>query len=303
MKSKNYLIGLFLLTNFISLFGQDYSAYYQLCTEASEQIYLKNYPAALEKFELAFKDVPYVHTARYVEASKSAILAKKYDKAYTYICQLKKQGWSNDFLNKRMFRKFKKSDYYQKYKENISSYEAIFNASINKDYVRLIDSLHYIDQYILRDNKEYKGKYTIDPSKLTKDRKEMNQVNIDALLELINEHGFPSEQRVGREAYDQATIILLHNLRLKKNIKHYPILLKAIKTGEFSPNHYAAIYEQYVLFEKGISFYTTLDMDLSEKKLAEIDANRKEIGLKPLKAFYIKNKGRTMKSKWGVFKK
>ena len=73
-------------------------------TKIDEQIYLKNYAAALQKFETAFENVPYVHNIKYQQASKCAILTKQYDKAYAYICQLRKQGDTNDFLNKKQFK-------------------------------------------------------------------------------------------------------------------------------------------------------------------------------------------------------
>ena len=302
MKKTSYLILLFLLTNLGNLFGQEYLTYYERCNAADEQIYLKNYAVALEKFELAFKDVSYVHNEQYVKASKCAILIQRYDKAYTYICQLRKQGDSNRFLDKKMFKSFKKSDWYQKYKDNVLSYDKIFQASIHQKYAYLIDSLHYIDQYIIRKNKKYKGKYIIPKEKIPENVWDLDQSNIEILVKLIQEYGFPSEQLVGVHRYKQAVVILLHNLRLHPNEKYHEIALNAVKTGEYLPENYLLMYEQYSN-NNGITYYTTWDKDLSAKNLARLESNRKQIGLKPLKAYSIKNRGLKMRIKWGIFRR
>lgn len=301
---KKYIIIYFLFSSLSHLSAQEYLNYYNLCNEAEELIYLKDYAAALEKFESAFETVPYVHNIQYVQASKCAILDHQYNKAYAYICLLEQQGYSANFLKKRKFKAFKKTNYYQKYKDSVSIYQSDYEVSIaiHKDYIKLIDSLHFIDQYIIRKNRPLKGKYKIDKDKIPENVWDLDQTNLAALVKLIEQYGFPSEQRVGHKTYRQAALILLHNLREPGNELHHPMVLEALHRGEYLRMEYSYMYESYQNIVHKKTFYLTFDKDLSKENLARLDHNRKQIGMRPLKAFYLKKRGLNMVRKWGVFK-
>ncbi len=295
MKKVSYLV-LFLFISLGKLSGQDYLPYYHLCNDADEQIYLKDYDLALEKFDSAFSKVPYVHNLQYIKASKCAILSNQHKKAYEYICQLKKQGNSDDFFKKKPFKTFQKSHYYELYKDSIEVYEMTFQSSIHKEYTRLIDSLHHIDQNVVRKN------YIRISKEKRKKLMALDQEIFEKLLELIDEYGFPSEQLLGRDTYFSVATILLHNLREPQNQKYHAMALKAVKNGAYLPSNYAYMYEVYCEISDNGTYYMTFNQDLSEGNIARIDKNRKEIGLPPLSSYFLKNNGRTMNFKWGRFK-
>lgn len=297
---KNIIVILSLFVGIGNVYGQDYLPYYQLCNEADEQIYLKNYAAALQKFETAFENVPYVHNIKYQKASKCAILTKQYDKAYVYICQLRKQGDTNDFLNKKQFKAFKKTTYYQQYQDDIVTYDAIRQASLNMEYIALLDSLMYVDQYIIRGNKSNKGNYQIDKKLIPENRFDLDASVFTTLLEAIDKYGFPSERMLDHKSFHNARLILLHNLRLEENSEYQDWAFKALKTGHYLPNDYGMTYEQYYM-NQGTTYYLTFDKDLSEENLKRLDINRAKIGLPPLRAYKITKGGLNVSIKWGHF--
>lgn len=293
-------IKLLLILNilFHSIYGQNYIEYYHLCNDADEYAYSKKYDLALHKLEAAFELVDYVHTVQYEKAGKLSIKVHNFEKAYFFIRKSILNGNKNHFWKGKGFRKFRKSKYYRQLIDNIVDLRKQSLQSINLNYKIAIDSLYFIDQNIIRKNKRIKGKYNIDKSQFPEKLYDLDSKNLDCLLELIKIHGFPSERIIGIQGYEKAVIIIQHNLRLEQNKEHHPMAIKAVYNGEYLPKDFAPMYEQYSMWNKSRTFFTTWDKNLSEDNLRRINGNRLKFGLKDLSAFKIKRMGRVMKVKW-----
>ncbi len=113
-------------------------------------------------------------------------------------------------------------------------------------FSRKIDSLYYIDQKI-RKTPGLKNIFYIKIKKYTYD---LDEKIFADLMNLIEQYGFPSEKKVGFYTYRNAAIILLHNIRLKKNHSYFTIIQEAFDRGEYLPEDYAWLYDSIQL-EKG----------------------------------------------------
>ncbi len=116
----------------------------------------------------------------------------------------------------------------------------------------------------------------------------VDSLNIQKLLSLIDEKGYPNPKNVGHIAAGNAFIIMLHFDSDIGNKKLKPIIDKAYNDGFIAPSQYAWIIDRRRNWgpEKLDPYYYQLPIhkyfDLSIEEIAEIDKRRDSIGLKPL---------------------
>lgn len=293
----NSLLTILCIISFGRAYGQDYSDYYRLCNTADSLAYVGAQNKAFDTYIKAFNKVDYVHSERYQRAYHLAIRLNLFDEAF----RLGRNMIINSGLKSRIQTKskeFKSSKYYQLLIDSCTAYIDLYNSRVNHDYIRLIDSLHYIDQRIIRNNFSVRGKYSIKRKTLPKNRFELDSSNWLFLSNLIDSLGFPSEQNVGSKAYYNAWIIIHHNLRLKENDHYHERIFEFIRMGEYLPEHFSFWYEQYQNNINGIGYFYTWKSDLSNEDLDRINKNRQKFYLKGLWAFDIVKEGRQMTSKW-----
>jgi len=288
---------LLLILNITSASSQSYERYYKLCNMADSLEYAGFPERSLDTFKAAFSTVNYVHSEKYVDAYHLAIKLNAFrDAHYFGKMAVLHSGKSSVLATKS--KSFRKSDAYQSLKDSLPDFLAVFEKRIHPDYVHLIDSLVYIDQYIIRGNRGYKGKFSMDETKLPQNRFDLDRSNWELLLRWIDSVGFPSEQLVGAKAYDDAWAILHHNLRLPENQKHHAQLLAFVISGNYMPDDMFFWYEQFQLNVNGTTYFTTWDGDSSAENLKRIDANRRAFYLKGIDSFILKKDGRSMTAKW-----
>lgn len=271
-------------------FCQDYSDYYTSCNLSDSLVYVNQKEEALVELKRAFETVDFVHTNKCSNAYRLAIELHKYDEAFLFGKMMIIHSGEKDRI-KTKSKEFKKSKYYRQLADSLDHYLELFNQRVNHSYIRAIDSLHYIDQRIIRGNREGPNTYKLKKRDLRLISPDLDASNWHKLEQLIDQYGFPSEKNVGAKAYQQAAIILHHNLRLKENEYYHKHLYALIRSGQYTPDQFHFWYEQYYnqYFQKPY-FYVWIS-DLSEQELAEINANRKRYFLKSLNAFEIKNIG------------
>ncbi|MBN4082151.1 hypothetical protein JYT21_00445 [bacterium AH-315-B15] len=271
---------------FQTSFSQDYGDYYKRCYEADSLIDLKQYALGLEKYKSAFSTVDYVHYRYLRSAAKCAIRTKDFQSAHHYLRQSIINTGYVDFFSvyKRVpSSKFKRTAYYKNLKDSLSVYLDEYHTRINWEYRSIIDSLHYVDQYIIRGSKRVKGDYDIDESTLPENRYVLDDNNFQTLLECIDKWGFPSEEKVG----GNAIMLLTHNMRLAKNEEYHPIAFKAVWEGHYNPRYFSWMYEQYYNQNKD-STYFYLGSDLSNENRMRVIENRARFYLRPLSHAGIK---------------
>lgn len=278
-------------------YAQNYEFYYLQCNKADSLRFHDKNIEALSLYKSAFQSVHFIHTDKLRKAYELAIETNSYEDAYFFGKNIL-LNTGNKELTHTNSRKFRSSNFYQSMMDSSFHFQSDYKKRINQQYVKIIDSLVFVDQYIIRNNKSYKADYKIDLNKLPKNLFDLDSSNWKLLYSCIKKWGFPSEENVGYETYNKAWAILHHNLRLIENEKYHSEIFDFIKTGDYLPEDIMVWYEQFQQQNYGQTFFTTWDGNLSIENLARIEKNRRMFYLKGLDAYYMKNNGRYMDKKW-----
>jgi len=296
---------LLIIWNFLlsSAIGQNYLDYYTLSNEADKEAYFGNNKLALNKLEQAFETVEYVHVEKLEKASKLAIKNKDFKKAYLYAKRAVINGSTSHFWKSRKLKKIRKTEYYRILNDSVQIWEQKHLKSINLPYKKIIDSLHYVDQKIIRKNLTVKGNYQINNKELPENLFDLDSSIFQTLLRAIEKYGFPSESNIGEEGYENVYIIFHHNVRLPENKSYVQMLEEALIKGKYRPQDFAFMHDQsrmnlgeFPIFYYGLPIPDTY----TEEMKIEIDKSRKSFGIKPLSSTKIKRRGRNviMKPLW-----
>lgn len=276
---------------------QDYSNYYISCNTADSLEYIGLSQQALDTFKVAFGSVDYVHSNKYSDAYQLAIKLEAFQDAFEFGKMIIINSGNKNLIRTRS-TSFKNSKYFDWLKDSTDIYLKKYNSRVNHEYIKVIDSLYYIDQKVIRKNKSVKGNYKIEKNILPENLFELDNVNWKHLHRLIDSLGFPSERNVGLKAYNNAWIIIHHNLRLKENEEYHNEIFQSIENGEYLPEHFCFWYEQFQTWTNGRGFFFTWNGDTSEENLKRVNLNRRLFYLKSSDSFELKNNGRKWRSKW-----
>jgi len=294
MKKYIYFFTIFIIN---PSFAQDYTRYYKQCNTADSLEYVGKNQEALDLFKVAFSAVEYTHSDKYNKAYRLAIKLNLFDDAYQFGRMMVINSGNKNLL-KTSSSAFKKSNQYKALKDSTDDFLSLYSKRVNHDYIQLIDSLVFIDQYIIRGNRTYKGNYKIDKTTLPVNRFELDKSNWQYLLKCIDSLGFPSEKNIGSKAYNDAWVILHHNLRLAENEQYHTTIFEFIKSGDYLPEDFFIWYEQFQMQVHGQTYFTTWDGNISEENLKRIDVNRRKFYLKGINSYELSKNGRSMIAKW-----
>ena len=292
-------IVLFILISFIFniSFSQDYESYYLLCNKADSLKFYGQKLEALNTYKAAFQTVDFVHTEKLKKAYQLSIETSSFQEAFHFGKNIILNSGKTEFVQTKS-TDFKKSNYYKLLIDSNQFYLIDYNKRINREYIEIIDSLFFVDQYIIRNNKSCKAEYKIDKNKLPKNLFDLDSSNWNLLYESIKIWGFPSEENVGYDTYKKVWLILHHNLRLIENEKYHSEIFEYVKRGDYLPEDLLVWYEQFQQQNYGQTFFTTWDGNLTNENLRRLEKNRRSFYLKGLDAYYLKKNGRFMEVKW-----
>ena len=119
--------------------------------------------------------------------------------------------------------------------------------------------------------------------------------NLDRLLEIVSEHGWPGKSLVGRDAATAAFLILQHGDH-ETQVEYLPLVKTAVEAGEFERRHFALLQDRVLVGEDKPQIYGTQlywddttgkwELFLIEDE-ANVNARRQGVGMMPL-AEYVK---------------
>jgi len=120
---------------------------------------------------------------------------------------------------------------------------------------------------------------------------EMHNRNADILHQIIIEIGYPTEEKVGKEAHEAAWLVIQHAIALPDFMRNCAVLLEsAVAEQKASPVHLAYLQDRIAVFEGRPQLYgTQYDWD-EEGRMSpydmdddlEVNARRIAIGLTAL---------------------
>ncbi|MCC6702237.1 MAG: hypothetical protein IT221_11985 [Fluviicola sp.] len=282
---------------FFTIQAQEFKSYYKNIYQADSLAYVGKNKEALLHYQQTFSSVAFPYCRDLQSAYLLAIKVKNYKLAKNIAQQLLFQSGEIKLINTKD-KSFKKTDQYKELENSTDSILKCYNERINHSYIQLLDSLTYVDQYIIRNNKSHKGNYKIDLKSLPENRFELDQKNFELLMKWVDSLGFPSESAVGYKTYnDDVWVLFHHNLREKQNEKYHLDVLKWIENGWYHPNSMMIWYEQYAQQHLKTTYFTTWDQNLDPENIKRINKNRSKYYLKSLNAYSIEKNGRSMISK------
>lgn len=300
---KITILSFFLFFVFKVAISQDYISYYNRCNDAVNYMVIHQYDSALVAFVEAFDMVDYVHKTYVNKACMCAAYEKDYDLLQEYSILSLQRGASFDYFNSEEYKRYRKTKQYKAVLANKVTYEQQFIESLNTDYIKAIDSLHYVDQKVIRGAGGDNSIYDLSKVMLPENKYELDSNNLAYLIGLIEQYGFPSEQLVGFDATNSAGIILHHNLRNPENAVLLNEFKKYIYTGEYVPSSYVGTYDQSLWFYYGSTIVGKVFKNseyLSDKRLSVADSLANEMGLKPIEEakIYIRESMLSFGSYW-----
>jgi len=277
--------------------AQNYELYYTQCNRADSLKFYGQPLEALNTFKMAFQSVDFVHTNKLMKAYQLAVEANSFEDAFHFGRRILLNSGKTELIRTKSSA-FNKSKYYHWLIDSSEYYIEIYNQRINHKYIKIIDSLIYIDQFIIRKNKSYKAAFNIDRTKLPENLFDLDSSNWNLLYRCIKEIGFPSEEAVGYETYNKVWAILHHNLRLKENEKYHLEIFDYVRSGDYLPEDLMVWYEQFHLQNNSQTFFTTWDGNITSENLKRIEKNRRDFYLKGLDSYHLNKNGRSMEVKW-----
>lgn len=229
MKRNIYIILIF-ISNLVYSQNQEY---YRLINKAELCIIDGNYKEALKNYNLCFSSANEAKTVDIVNALKCSFLTEDSTTISYCLRQLLGRGLSYDDFAKDSF--FNRKLRIKKIKEMVS---VIFSG--DSDYREEIRILDVNDQRC-----RLKGRRKKDIEKI----QDVDRKNIETLLHLIKEKGFPSESRIGvlnLGGYQGWEIVVLHYNQKRSKKLALPdtflcVLDKALKNREISPLKYCQL--------------------------------------------------------------
>lgn len=289
MKHPILIFGL--LLSLYSASAQDnYIPYYNSVIQARKLIYQKNYQNAQDTLKTAFKKVDYVLATDQTRLANTCLKLDDFEQAYEAVQKAIIKGYPLAKFEKWYFTdSFKTTLFYSKLIAETDSLEALSINKSNSNYAKIIDSLYYIDQHLIRGSTS-ESSYDITLDDLPKNPYEQDSINFRYLLQLIDSLGFPSEQLVGYKARNQAGMLIHHNFRIPHFHFLNDFLIEQLKKGYYFPREYAWAYDQGLrMIGKDVYYYyATASLDgLTKEDLAEIDRRRKLLGIDPLESTEI----------------
>lgn len=277
----------------------EYIAYHNLVNQANRDWYEKEYASSLENFQAAFSKVDYVHSVNYAKAARSAAQLQDYKLTKTYLLEAAKRGYPNKHIDRKPFKQFRKSKEYLALSAKLAEAHAEHELAINKSYQRKIDSLHYIDQRLIRGNERVTG-FELDSTLVYSD-----SANFVCLLQLIEQQGFPSEQNIGYQGYRKSWVLIHHNARLPQNHYYNSTLLEYLTRGEYMPENYCWVIDQgqEVNNEALVYYHWDVVKDIDQLTLADkqrIDQHRKAVGMPSIERIEVVEKSKVKRNrvKW-----
>lgn len=270
--TKHYLIILGLILTIISCreeITSNYPEYYRTYNQVLRLEKEEKFKEAFKLFQESEKLVEFIPVQHLLEGRNLSILTKNCELVHDYFQKAVDNGFE-----------FEQYNFSSNLCLDISNTSVKRTKGFDQQYKKEIETIFQADQAI-RNNPTNENMQKTD------------SLNIDKLLSLIEEKGYPSSKKVGNKAASNAFIVLLHFDSDVGNKILKPIIEKAYHQGMLSPENYAWIIDRRRNWgpKKLDPYYFQLPsgkyFELTEEEISEIDDRRYSIGLRPLSEINI----------------
>lgn len=253
----------------------NYIPYYLKVYEADSLYITNNYQKSYKILDSLFKIYKPIDVRNINEVLtfyKLKIILRKRIKKQEISKLISEYGYSEEiFLNDSLFKIY-----------NIQSDKYLLKIypSMRKKYNNMIDlSLrNQIKEMKINDQFYRKKNYKDNLESQTK----IDLKNQSRIIEIFNDFGFPNEKLIGNFTIDKInadiSVILLHTKDSIRKAYFMPKILEYIKKGEASPELYANLHDQLLLYNGDSQYYGSYENEI-KISIKEVNNRRKKIGL------------------------
>jgi hypothetical protein len=250
-----------------------YIPYYLKVYEADSLFVLKEYSKSYSILDSLFKEYQPVNLIIYDEVLsyiKLKIILNKKIKDKELLRLISFYGYNKEFIsNDSIFKSTKKQNLL------LSNYESLRAIYINNIDLKLrneIKGMKSEDQFYRKNDYESNiDKQTVIDLK-----------NQKRIMEIFDNYGFPNQKKTGVYNIDKSdtdtTVILLHTKDSVRKQYFMPKIYEYVKLGEASPELYANLYDQFLLYNGKEQYYGSYENKV-EIPINELNKRRKKIGL------------------------
>lgn len=285
------------------VFGQDYVPYFKEIEVAQELVADGKYEASLERYHDVFERFTFRYARDCINAAEvSIMLGDQTSITYFIECAIERGVPISYFENNRAYADYRKTgewlEFIGKSEELITKY----HDSLNQDLRSEINDMFAEDQRIRR--KYYKWYNLLWRSRIGKKWETLNKEQVERIIEITKEHGFPGERLIGVDtpndhdkiSADQFSagiliVIFIHHYS-QPNPSFDSILLEQVQKGNLSNFHYATICDFEAQYGNG-KYETHGPFGLrftSNSSISDLNQKRKSIGIPSIKVLEKMNK-------------
>lgn len=216
-------------------------AYHPLIDKAELEIVEQDFADALQLYEKAFAAVPEPFAIDYYNAAISALLADEQKQVFDYLEKLALKGVSLEYLEAQdVFAELHETDEWKKFRKSYGKHRRKFKHRANLDLRADLDELYAKDQYFRQAEKSI----SVHADTIRK----IEDNNVDFLLNVIEEHGYPGEALIGvadtLEQLPRFSIVIQRQTKAMDGYDFSSILKDAVQQGRIRPQAAAYLIEQ-----------------------------------------------------------
>ncbi len=271
MKKILLLLIIFIAKNGFS--QQNYIPYYQLKNKAEVAICQDKYEDALDYYKQAFRLVDFPLRKELINSLICALLVG--DTAYIYDTLTLFSGriGLGHILNKPYMLPYLETKSWQQFAQQAEINKSIEDESINKEYLRILDSL---------DKEDTKVRKGIIRGFILK-RKEkkiffVDSLNYIAIEQLLAKWDYPNERNTGYKYIQISPICIWHIADTAFVNYEYQMMIQGKMTPELYVRKCCYMMGGYNYLELDDKFSYYANKEFSSEKLASVNQNRSAIG-------------------------
>ena len=307
----SFLIYFFSLTTLLN--AQNYLDYYQGINQGRLHLLDGELDEAIESYYTTFETFDFVFARDCYHAMELSVLAGDTMKLDYFMRRGLQRGIKMEFLlNTGLLDDYKEAAFVKSIMVGRDQLTAQYRTSVNWDIRSEITEMFAADQAI---RKRYYASTLFKRKKIGKEWKALNKKQVERMIEITKEYGFPGEKLIGiasqemHEKVDDGSlaavmpiIIFIHHYS-QPNLSYNEILIEQIPKGNLHNKHFATICDFEAEFGKDkyphLGYFAfnhqpkKLDMETINKrrqkvKLLSIQKYDQLYASRKLKAFWVR---------------
>lgn len=302
----------------ISIFTSDICAqktidYYKGINEGKIFAIQNDFKSAINSYQQVFIKNDFVFARDCFNAIQLSILAKDSVKIEYFIERAISQGIRiSDIEKSYNLTDYMKSNVYNDIKEKEDSLLNVYSSRINWKIRKEINQMFLEDQ---KTREEYYNGNIFQKNKIRKKWKKLNTIQVERLIEITKQYGFPGEKLIGFDRSEMHSkiftnnysagmpiVIFIHHFS-QPNLSYDSLLIDEVKKGNLYNEHFGTICDFEAEFGKSrFENYGYYGLRHQPRRLNENELNlkRQKIGILEFEQIEKLNKIKNISKFWNL---